>query len=315
MLGISWIYLVVIGTEIILSNVQHKKVYTFKETLHNICISLINGGLDLAVRGLYLIILTFMFRYRIAAIDNSFLYWLLLFIAIDFQFYWMHRLEHFSRLFWAVHVTHHSAENFNVTVGFRASVLRPLYQFIFFIPLALLGWQPIDILLMYSVAQFWAFFVHTETINKLGILEYVFVTPSHHRVHHASNPLYLDRNMGMVLIVWDKLFGTFQKELSEEEYEPIRYGLTKPLEDASLSNIILHEWRNLWRDLQRADIGMNEKIGYMLRPPGWSHDGSQQTSEQLRKEMTDRRTSFVTNKRVAPEPGGSEFGELRQQSR
>jgi sterol desaturase/sphingolipid hydroxylase (fatty acid hydroxylase superfamily) len=269
--GLSGVYLAIIGLEVFLSNYQHKKLYTWGETFTTFFLSVVNGLLDLTIRGFYLILLSFIFQFRLFEIYNPVLYWSLLFLLVDFQFYWLHSLEHYCRVFWAAHVTHHSAENMNVTVGFRASLMRPLYDFVFFLPLPLFGFKPIEILLMYSVSQIWAVFVHTEMIRKMGWLELVFVTPSHHRVHHASNKKYLDKNMGMVLIIWDRLFGTFQEELPAEEYEPIRYGLTKPLRDQGLFHVIFHEWMNIWRDVTQKGIGFRERVRYILGPPGWRH--------------------------------------------
>jgi sterol desaturase/sphingolipid hydroxylase (fatty acid hydroxylase superfamily) len=270
--GLSGIYLAIIGLEVFLSNYQHKKLYTWRETVTTFFLSLVNGLLDLIIRGFYLILLSFVFQFRLFEIYNPVVYWSLLFLLVDFQFYWLHSLEHYCRVFWAAHVTHHSAEKMNVTVGFRASLMRPLYDFVFFLPLPLFGFRPIEILLMYSVSQIWAVFVHTEMIRKMGWLELVFVTPSHHRVHHASNKKYLDKNMGMVLIIWDRLFGTFQEELPAEEYEPIRYGLTKPLPNQGLFHVIFHEWMNIWRDVTQKGIGFRERIRYILGPPGWRHN-------------------------------------------
>jgi hypothetical protein len=125
----------------------------------------------------------------------------------------------------------------------------------------------------------------------MGWLEYILVTPSHHRVHHASNPRYLDKNMGMLLIIWDKMFGTFQPELPGEDYQQVKYGLTKNLDNQTPVNLIFHEWKNMWADLRRKDIGMKEKMGYLFGPPGWSHDGSRQTSDQMRE------TENLENKR------------------
>jgi hypothetical protein len=120
-------------------------------------------------------------------------------------------------------------------------------------------------------------------IHKMGWLEYLLVTPSHHRVHHASNSKYLDKNMGMFLIIWDKLFGTFQPELPAEQYQPLKYGLTKPLDTETPTKVIFHEWNDIWKDLQRTDISFYDKMGYLFGPPGWSHDGSRQTSDELRE--------------------------------
>lgn len=276
------IYLIVIGSEILLSNWKHKNLYTWKDILNNIYLMLLNSGIDILFRSIYVFILFFCYNHRLISFKQSILYWGILIIAEDFVFYWLHRMEHYVRFFWAVHVTHHSSEQFNFTVGFRSSVLQPLYRFIFFMPLAFTGFQPWDIVFIFSLTQTWGILVHTRLINKLGLLEHILVTPSHHRVHHASNPKYLDKNMGMLLIIWDKLFGTFQKELPEQEYQPIRYGLTKNLEDNTPINLVLHEWRNISYDL-RKPIPLRIKFKYLYGAPGWSHDGSRMTSEQMRQ--------------------------------
>lgn len=278
------VYVIIIGLEIILSNLQEKKLYTVKDTFNNFILMLLNGGLDLLFRSVYVVVLVFVWNYRVAEISTPWMYWITLLLAEDFLFYWLHRLDHEIRLFWAVHVTHHSSEHMNLTVGFRSSVLQPLYRFIYFIPLAWFGFQPMDIIFMYSATQIWGILIHTEYINKLGFLEYILVTPSHHRVHHASNALYLDKNMGMFLIIWDKMFGTFQEELPREQYQPIRYGLTKPLESENPVHIVSHEWIAIAKDVSQKGLSFKERMGYLFGPPGWSHDGSRKTSEQMREE-------------------------------
>ena len=277
-------YLVIIGLEVLLSHLQHRKAYTLKDTATNVYLMLLNGGIDLAFRIVYLVILNFFYLHAWISFENVLVYWGLLLLLEDFLYYWLHRFDHEIRLFWAVHVTHHSSQKMNFTVGFRSSVFQPLYRFIYFIPLALLGFKPIDILFIYAATQIWGIFVHTELINKMGWLEYFMVTPSHHRVHHGSNPTYLDKNMGMFLIIWDKLFGTFQKELPADIYQPISYGLTKNLEHANAFSIVFHEWRQIWADTTQKDISFRHRINYLFGPPGWSHDGSRQTSIQLREE-------------------------------
>lgn len=291
MLFASPIYIAVILVEIFLSNYKGQKVYSLKETLDNFYLSLLNGGLDLLIRGGYLLLLEWVYTANILSIEISFLYWLTLFILLDLMFYWLHRLEHYSRFFWAVHVTHHSCEKLNFTVGFRASVFQPFYRFLFFIPLAILGFKPMDILFLYSLTVFWSIFVHTEFIGKLGILEWLLVTPSHHRVHHASNALYLDKNMGLVLIIWDRLFGTFQEEKKAGEYQPIRYGLTSPLENPNPVKLVFHEWQSIVKDLKRKDLNISQKMKYLFHPPGWSHDNSRLKSSELRKQEMGERNS------------------------
>ena len=169
----------------------------------------------------------------------------------------------------------------------RSSVLMPFYRYIYFIPLALLGFQPIDIFFMYAITQTYGIIVHTQAIKKLPRwIEFFLVTPSHHRVHHASNIPYLDKNMGMVLIIWDRIFGTFTEELPDEAP---RYGLTKPLESPHHPvKIVMHEWKALSTDL-RQKISFKNKIKYLLLPPGWRHDERAATSKKLQREWWKER--------------------------
>lgn len=280
------IYLVVIGAEIFFSALNDLQLYSKKGTLVNLYLMLLNLGLDILMRTVSLLVLNYFFDFRIInSYPTVWIYWVALFLAEDFMYYWLHRIDHFCRLFWAVHVTHHSSEEFNLTVGFRSSVLQPLYRFIYFIPLSFVGFKAIDIMFIYSATQIFGILVHTQTVGKLGWLEYFLVTPSHHRVHHASNVCYLDRNMGMVLIIWDKLFGTFQKEL---EHEPVKYGLTQNLQSNNPGKIVFHEWQDIICDLKKKTSFKN-KIMYLLGPPGWSHDGNRKTSAQLRKALLKKK--------------------------
>lgn len=278
------IYAFMILLEIALSSYHNRDSYALGDSVNNFLLMLLNGGLDLLFRSFYVVVLIACWNYRFTEITHPWMYWITLLLAEDFIFYWLHRFDHHIRLFWAVHVTHHSSSKMNFTVGFRSSVFQPLYRFIYFIPLALAGFKPMDIVFMYSITQIWGILIHTEYVRKMGWLEYILVTPSHHRVHHASNARYLDKNLGMFLIIWDKWFGTFQEELPEAQYQPLRYGLTTPLKKQSPDHIITHEWSAIFRDVFRKDISWPERFRYLFGPPGWSHDGSRKTSEQLRKE-------------------------------
>ena len=276
------VYAVVIGIEILFSHLHNKGYYTTKGTVANTYLMLLNMGLDFLMRTLCLAVLNYFFQFRlIDTYTSAFVYWSFLVVADDFMYYWLHRIDHYCRLFWAVHVTHHNSEEFNLTVGFRSSVFQPLYRFIYFIPLSILGFKGIDIMFMYSATQIYGILVHTQSIKKMGFLEHILVTPSHHRVHHASNVRYLDKNMGMVLIIWDMLFGSFQKE---EDNDPVRYGLTKNINTNNPGMVIFHEWLSIGKDL-KGNAGFKNKLMYVLGPPGWSHDGSTKTSRQLRNEL------------------------------
>jgi sterol desaturase/sphingolipid hydroxylase (fatty acid hydroxylase superfamily) len=276
------VYMIIIGLEILLSNYQRRRLYHWKDTMENIFLLLLNSVIDLLFRAVYILVLNYFYVHQIFSLTHAVTYWIILLLSEDFLYYWLHRFDHEIRFFWAVHVTHHSSEQMNLTVGFRSSVFQPLYRFIYFIPLALLGFKPLDIIFIYSTTQIWGIFVHTELIGKMGWLEYLFVTPSHHRVHHASNPKYLDKNLGMFLIIWDQLFGTFQPELPDSDYQTKKYGLTKSLDKTTPLSVVFHEWKNMWKDIRRKDIGWKEKWNYIFGPPGWSHDGSRQTSQELR---------------------------------
>lgn len=276
-------YIVLIGLEIFLTNRSDRNSYSFKDTATNAVLMLLNGGIDLLFRAAYIGLLIWLYNYSfIEPIANPYLYWTALFLLEDLAFYTLHYVDHHSRLFWAVHVTHHSSEHFNLTTGFRSSVFQPLYRFVYFIPLVLVGFNPADIVVMYSITQIYGIIVHTEYVKKLGWLEYIFVTPSHHRVHHASNVEYLDKNMGMCLIIWDRIFGTFQEELSEV---PTHYGLTKNLDSQNLKTTIFHEWKEIGKDFDQP-VDIKTKLKYLFKAPGWSHNGSRQTTKELQKELS-----------------------------
>lgn len=272
------IYIIVIGAELLFSYIHQKQYYTTKGILANIYLSALNFGLDILVRGICLLVLNYFYQFQFLEIQNVFAYWMVLLVGQDFMYYWLHRFDHFCRLFWAVHVTHHSSEEFNLTVGFRSSVFQPLYRFVYFIPLTLIGFQPMDIMFMYAATQIYGILIHTKTVNKLGVFELFMSTPSHHRVHHASNINYLDKNLGMVFIIWDKLFGTF---IEEDDKEVIKYGLTENIKTYNPLKMVFHEWGNILQDL-RKPASLKAKFMYVFGPPGWSHDGSKKTARQLR---------------------------------
>jgi sterol desaturase/sphingolipid hydroxylase (fatty acid hydroxylase superfamily) len=296
------IYLIIIALELLLSHLQHRKSYTLKDTFTNIYLMLLNAGLDLSCRAvLYFGVLHYFYTHAVYSWHTGLLYWIMLLLAEDFMYYWLHRFDHEIRLFWAVHVTHHSSEKLNFSVGFRSSVFQPVYRFLYFIPLAFAGSNPLDIALVYSATQIWGIFLHTELINKMGWLEYFLVTPSHHRVHHASNPKYLDKNMGMFLIIWDKIFGTFQPEIPAEEYQPIKYGLTKNLEKPNAVNIIFHEWMAISKDVFQPGITLTQRFNYLFGPPGYSHDGSRQTSTQMEIAENEMLENTPQTEELSPE--------------
>jgi sterol desaturase/sphingolipid hydroxylase (fatty acid hydroxylase superfamily) len=280
-------YAIVIGVEMLLSKLHHRNLYSVKGVFYNLYLTALNMALDIVFLGFSLGVLSWFYQYRFFQIDTIWLYWLVLVVFEDFLYYLLHFVDHHVRLFWAVHVSHHSSEEFNLTVGFRSSVFQPLYRFIYFIPLALCGFKALDIAFIYSLTQIYGILIHTQLINKLGFLEWFLATPSHHRVHHGKNPIYLDKNMGMVLIIWDKLFGTFQKE---EDYEKVQFGLTTPINPETPVTVVFHEWKQMLHDL-KISKSLKEKWLYIFGKPGWSHDGSRKTSKELAHHYRSSRKS------------------------
>lgn len=244
---------------------EDKLGYEFRDTRTSLLMGLgnvvINIGWKLVVLAAYTGV------YLLAPVhlptDNP-LTWIALFFADDFAFYCYHRTHHTIRLFWASHVVHHSSQRFNYSTALRQP-WTPFTALPFWLPLAVLGFAPWMILLAQSVNLLYQFFVHTERIGKLWRpIEFVFNTPSHHRVHHGSNERYLDKNYGGVLIIWDRLLGTFAPET-----ERAVYGLTKNIDTYNPLRVATHEYVAIWRDIRGAR-GWRQLLGYVFSGPGWT---------------------------------------------
>ncbi|MDJ1471352.1 sterol desaturase family protein [Cytophagaceae bacterium DM2B3-1] len=208
---------------------QKEDYFHFDRSIVNISIGIAERLADLFTVGIFYYFYTYIHtHFAVFTIKPSVLLWLALFLCTDFVWYWYHRLAHEISLLWSVHVVHHQSEDFNYTVSARITVFQALVRVVFWSVLPWIGFPPEMITSILLIHGAYPFFIHTRTIGKLGILEYILVTPSHHRVHHASDEHYLDKNYGDVLIIWDKIFGTFV----EEKEEP-HYGLTKPLNSHS----------------------------------------------------------------------------------
>jgi len=205
--------------------------------------------------------------------------WVLLFFLDDFTYYWFHRSNHEVRLLWAGHVNHHSSQYLNFGTALRQGVGERLHKYLFWLWLPLLGFDLAMIITMISISLFYQFWIHTRTVGRLHPwIETVFNTPSHHRVHHGSNVRYLDRNHGGVLIIWDKLFGTFSPERDDD---PVVYGLTSNIDTDNIAWVALHEYVAIARDLKRADT-WRDRLRYLFLAPGWSHDGADKRASVLR---------------------------------
>ena len=194
-------------------------------------------------------------------------YWVAVLLAVDFAYYWQHRFVHRARVGWAAHQAHHSSEFMNFATALRQK-WNPWFDFFFWLPLPFLGFSPWTIYFAFSINLIYQFFVHTETIDKLPRpVEFVLNTPSHHRVHHGSDPEYLDRNYGGILIIWDRMFGTFTPETKRPTY-----GLTQNKDTYNVLKLQYGDYAELWRDV-RAARSWRDKLGYLFRPPGWQPSG------------------------------------------
>lgn len=204
-----------------------------------------------------------LYRHRLFTLGTGLRGWIVGMLAWDFAYYWLHRWEHSVRILWATHVSHHSSQHYNFSTALRQP-WGPFFMLVTFPPLALLGLEPWLIASCGGVNLIYQFFVHTEAVDRLPrVIELIFNTPSHHRVHHATNPQYLDKNHGGILIVWDRLFGTFAPEV-----EPVRYGLTKNLESFNLWTIFVHEYVAIARDVLRAKR-WGDRFRHVFADPGW----------------------------------------------
>lgn len=187
--------------------------------------------------------------------------WVAGFLCCDFIHWFYHWLGHKTRLFWAAHVTHHSSEHFNLSTGWRTNFLHLFYRFLFWSPLCYLGFSPAMILFIESITAMQNFLVHTEKVGKLGVLDRIFNTPSNHRVHHGSNPEYIDKNLGGIFMLYDHLFGTYAKE----ETPPV-YGITHNIHTHNPVKIIFHEYVSLTKQLPCIK-GLTNKLRYLFSPP------------------------------------------------
>lgn len=225
------LFLFFIAWEYLYSKRSGKNFFQYAESVANINVGIAERLLDLFTTGLFFYFFTYVYEnFALFDIKESFLVWVLLFLVTDFIWYWYHRLAHEINAFWAAHVVHHQSEDFNYTVSARITVFQAVIRSVFWAVLPLLGFPPLMISILLLVHGIYPFFIHTQALGKWGWFEKILVTPTHHGIHHASNPEYLDKNYGDVLIIWDKLFGTF---VEENKSIKITYGLTKPLESHS----------------------------------------------------------------------------------
>jgi sterol desaturase/sphingolipid hydroxylase (fatty acid hydroxylase superfamily) len=271
-------FIILMVVEVIVGAIEKRELYEIKDSASSISMGLGNVIIGLVAKVIVFGSYSFMYQFRLFDLGSSWWVWVLLFFAEDLTYYIFHRSSHEIRFFWASHVVHHSSQHYNLSTALRQTWTGSFLSFVFWLWLPLVGFEPAMIMTMQAISLLYQFWIHTETIGKMGFLEWFLNTPSHHRVHHGSDVEYLDRNHAGVLIIWDRLFGTFI-----EEKETPRYGLTKNIYSFNPLRIAFHEWIDMAKDVRNAPT-WKDKFAYIFAPPGWSHDGSRQTAEQMREE-------------------------------
>ncbi|MDA3616136.1 sterol desaturase family protein [Polluticaenibacter yanchengensis] len=267
------------GLEYYLSLKKDNKVYHFSETISNLNVGIFERTCDLFVTALLHFYFVWLYNnYAVFNIKATVLTWILLFLATDLLWYWYHRLGHRVNLLWSAHVVHHQSDDFNYTVSARITIFQAFFRAIFWSFIPILGFPPQMITIILLLHGAYPFFTHTQLVGKLGLLEKVLVTPSHHRVHHSSNEKYLDKNFGDMLIIWDKIFGTF---IEEDEKEETKYGITDPLNSYSFLWQHFHflleigvsfkrakgfkaRWRTLFGAPEEIDPGIRKELEQKL---------------------------------------------------
>jgi len=259
------VFFLLIGLELLVSRLKGGKFYRFNDSINDLSCGIIQQLFsNFLIKGFFFGTYIAVYEaFHFFQITPSLASWILGYIAVDLCYYWFHRASHRVGFMWAAHVVHHQSEEFNLSVALRQSSFSGIFGTVFYLPLAVIGLPPLMYLVMSPIKTLYQYWIHTRVIGRMGPLEKVLMTPSHHRVHHGRNPLYLDRNHGATFIIWDKLFGTFQ-----EEQEEVHYGTVKPLASWSPIWANFHYWVDLFK-AARATPSLKNKILFFLKPPGW----------------------------------------------
>ena len=265
--------------------------YEPRDTLTSLAFGLGSTVAGALTGGLFLLLFLWVWQFRIFDFGAEWWAvwwaWPLCFVLDDLAYYWIHRFGHRVRWFWASHVNHHSSQHYNLSTALRQSWTGQFTgMFVLQIPMVLLGFHPAFVAFVYGFNLVYQFWIHTETIRKMPWwFEAVMNTPSHHRVHHATNPRYLDANYAGTLIIWDRMFGTFVEELEEDMP---RYGIVKNIGTFNPIKVAFHEWVGMWKDILQPGISLGDRLRYAYMPPGWSHDGTRKGSEDLKADYVRR---------------------------
>ncbi|WP_341501640.1 sterol desaturase family protein [Gallaecimonas sp. GXIMD4217] len=244
---------------------RHPDRYCGREVLCNAFLAISHQLVDILAWTGIILLYQAVYEHRLLTIEVNVLSALGLFIAQDFLYYWFHRSAHRVRWLWAAHVVHHSSERLNFSTALRQSLFYPLAaMWAFWLPLAWLGFEPGHIMLIVAINLAYQFFIHTQAVSRLGPLEWILNTPSHHRAHHGKNPEYIDRNFGGVLIIWDRLFGTFVEEKAAPDY-----GIPERKVGLNPWEVLTHEWRFMLGQALKKNQSLKHRLWFLFGPPEW----------------------------------------------
>ena len=260
------VFFLLIGVELLITRMKKLSYYRFNDAVTNLSL-----GIGSTVSGIFLKTLTVLAYIKLfeisplnGTIPNTWWVYILLFLGVDFFYYWFHRLAHEISVMWGSHAVHHQSEEYNLTVALRQAWYQGAFSFVFYLPLAIMGFPPVMFFVVSQIVTLYQFWIHTKLIHKMPApFEYIFNTPSHHRVHHGVNPQYIDKNHAGTLIIWDRMFGTF-----EPEQEEVVYGITKQSKSWNPIWVNFEYWVDLGRDLSKVHKWRNA-ILMLVKMPGW----------------------------------------------
>lgn len=264
--------------------------YEWRDAVTSMTMGFGNLVTDLLFGFISLGILLFFWQFRLFDLGVSLPVILLALVAQDFVYYWKHRASHRIRWLWSAHVVHHSSEHYNLSTALRQPWNSNFTGYVLMSsPLILIGFHPMLIVFVGAINLLYQYWIHTEAIRKMPRwFEYIFNTPSHHRVHHSTHPTHLDMNYAGIFITWDRMFGTF---IEEGDAEVMTYGLVKNVGTYNPIKIAFAEWLAIFRDALQPGLSLRQRLGYVFAPPGYSHDGSRQGSEAILAAWEAEKTS------------------------
>ena len=289
-------FFLLIGVEVLINYLQEKDYYKLNDALTSI-----SCGIGSELFGIFsktALFFGYLYIYenlKIYDMPDTIWSWVILFFGVDFFYYWFHRKSHEVNFIWAAHIVHHQSEEYNLSTALRQAWFQSSFSWVFYLPLAFVGFSPYAFLVVKGINLVYQFWIHTKLIGKMGFLELFMNTPSHHRVHHGKNPKYLDKNYAAVFIIWDRMFGTYMKE----EEEPV-FGITNTYKSWNPVWTNFHYWGELW-EISKNSTRLVDKIKVFLKPPGWrpAELGGFKGAPEVDKETYEKYDVAVSNSLAA----------------